>query len=119
MSDSTSPAWYAVQRQPHGESRAAFNLAHQGFEVYSPRYLKTRRHARQLRRVVAPFFPRYLFANLDLAIHRWRSVNGSFGVSGLLGAPDHPSRLPGAIIDALRAREDKKGYITVTHPAER
>jgi transcriptional antiterminator RfaH len=119
MINSTGPAWYAVQCQPHGESRAALNLARQGFEAYCPRYLKTRSHARQLRSVAAPFFPRYLFVNLDLATQRWRSVNGTFGVSGLVGPRDHPSRVPEAIIDALRAREDENGYITVTYPAER
>jgi len=119
MSEAVGPAWYAVQCQPHGEARAALNLARQGFDAYCPRYLKTRRHARQVRSVAAPFFPRYLFVNLDLASQRWRSVNGTFGVSGLVGPRDHPSSVPEAIIAALRAREDENGYIAVTHPAER
>jgi transcriptional antiterminator RfaH len=119
MKDTTGRAWYAVQCQPHGEDRAALNLARQGFEAYCPRYLKTRRHARQLHRVATPFFPRYLFVNLDLASQRWRSVNGTFGVSGLVGPRESPSRVPEAIIASLRAREDEKGYITVLHPAER
>ena len=119
MSDTIGPAWYAIQCQPHGEARAVLNLARQGFEAYFPRYLKTRRHARQMRTVVAPFFPRYLFVRLDLTTQRWRSVNGTFGVSGLVGPSDCPSRVPEGIIDALRAREDEKGFISVTHPAER
>ena len=119
MSEAIGPAWYAVQCQPHGETRAALNLERQGFETYYPRYLKTRRHARQLRRGAAPFFPRYLFVAFDLASQRWRSVNGTFGVSGLVGPRDRPSRVPEAIIASLRAREDEEGYISVAHPAER
>ena len=40
--------WYVVQTQVNGEARAAQNLMRQGFEIYLPRYLKRRRHARKI-----------------------------------------------------------------------
>lgn len=118
MSDAITQGWYAVRCQPHGETRAVLNLERQGFETYFPRYVKHRRHARQLRATIAPFFPRYLFVRLDLANQRWRSVNGTIGVSGLIGPRDCPSRVPDGVIEALRSREDEKGNINLDQQAE-
>ena len=50
--------WYAVYTQPHAETKAAWHLNRQGFEIYVPRYLKRRRHARKIETVAVPLFPR-------------------------------------------------------------
>src|SRR5438132_9603083 len=76
--------WYAVHTLPFAEARAEAQLNRQGFRTFQPKRHKTVRHARKLSTVEAPFFPRYLFIVLDLARHRWRSVNGTFGVSRLV-----------------------------------
>src|SRR5262249_39215497 len=81
--------WYAVQTQPHRELRAKGQLENQAYEVFLPRRLKTVRHARKLTNVDAPFFPCYLFICLDLTRHRWRSVNGTFGVARLARGGGH------------------------------
>ncbi|MCC5977793.1 MAG: transcriptional activator RfaH [Salinarimonas sp.] len=119
MNEPRGPAWYAVQAQPHGEMRALHNLERQGFDAYLPRYVKQVRHARRTRTIATAFFPRYLFVQLDLDLQRWRSVNGTFGVCGLVGPRDCPSRVPEGIIAGLRAREDEDGFIAVRHPAAR
>src|SRR5579862_8183633 len=75
--------WYAVHAQPFSELRAQGNLENQGFRTFVPKRHKTVRHARKLRTVESPFFPRYLFIVLDIERDRWRSVNGTFGVSRL------------------------------------
>ena len=43
---------------------------------------KMRRHARKIDVVLAPFFPGYLFVQLDLQRDQWRSVNGTYGLGG-------------------------------------
>src|SRR5687768_12928093 len=58
--------WYVVFTQPNREFHAQMQLAAQGFRSFVPRYRKTVRHARKLKTVSAPFFPRYLFVALDL-----------------------------------------------------
>ena len=73
-SASASPRWYVVQTQVHAENRAAANLLRQGYEVYLPRYLKRRRHARRVETVPMPLFPRYLFVAFDVMTARWRSI---------------------------------------------
>jgi transcription antitermination factor NusG len=47
-------------------------------------------------KVEAAFFPRYLFVELDLTRHLWRSINGTFGVASLVIWGDLPPRMPRA-----------------------
>ena len=42
------------------------------------------RHARKILNVRAPLFPGYLFVSLDLTRDRWRSINSTYGVLGLI-----------------------------------
>lgn len=111
--------WFAVHTRPHGESCAARNVERQGFEVYFPRYLKKRRHARRTEIVAAPFFPRYLFVAVDMATQRWRAINSSFGVSRLVGWADQPLSVSPSIISALRQRESEDGFIALQSEIER
>jgi transcription elongation factor/antiterminator RfaH len=94
--------WYAVQCLSHRESGAAANLGNQGFRVFLPRRRKTRRHARKTETVLVPFFPGYLFVALDLTRDRWRCVNGTYGVAGLVMHGDRPASVPPGIVEALQ-----------------
>lgn len=111
--------WYAVQTQPNSEGRAQLNLVRQNFGTYLPRYLKMRRHARKVERVPRPLFPNYLFVHLDVERERWRSVNGTFGVSRLVSQGDMPLAVPDGIVDAIRLREDDDGLVTLLPPTFR
>jgi transcriptional antiterminator RfaH len=64
-------------------------------------------------RVPAPLFPRYLFVRMDIAAQRWRSVCSTFGVSRLVLAGSFPEPVPSRVLNALRAREDASGYVTL------
>lgn len=103
--------WYVVHTKPNEEARASHHLARQSFSVYLPRYAKTRRHARKTESVVRPLFPRYLFIALDLARDRWRSIQSTFGVVGLVMSGDQPAQLPSEALEAIRAREDAEGHV--------
>lgn len=111
MSASTGPRWFVAQTQVHAEAKAANNLLRQGFEIYLPRYLKRRRHARKVDTVAAPLFSRYLFVNVDVATQRWRAIQSTFGVSRLVMNGDEPAAVSLDVIGALRAREDDKGFV--------
>jgi len=99
------PRWYAVQTHPHAEERAARHLQRQGFGCYLPRYLKRRRHARQVEVVPAALFPRYLFVRIDLAVQRWRSIHSTVGVSHLVCHGNDPAPLADEVITQLRGQE--------------
>jgi transcription elongation factor/antiterminator RfaH len=106
--------WYAVHSQPNREFRAQHQLENQGFEVFLPKRVKTVRHARRLTNVPAPFFPRYLFLQLDLSHHRWRSINGTFGVSNLVMQGDLPHPVPRGVVEAMIASVDASGLLCLT-----
>src|SRR5262249_54294718 len=91
--------WYLVHTLPHCERRAQLHLGAQGFRTHFPTIQKTIRHARQLRTVRAPLFPRYVFLILDLGRDRWLSVWGTAGVSSLYSCGDRPVPVPEGIVE--------------------
>jgi transcriptional antiterminator RfaH len=104
-------AWYVVQTQVNAEARAARNLVRQGFEIYLPRYLKRRSHARKIEKIPAPLFQRYLFVRIDMATQRWRSIQSTFGVSHLVCNGSDPAPVAQHVLNSLKAREDESGYV--------
>jgi transcriptional antiterminator RfaH len=99
--------WFLVHTQPKGERKAEFHLRAQGFRIFLPKIQKTIRHARQLRTVRAPLFPRYLFAILDLERDRWSPIRSTIGVSRLVTTlAGQPIPVPAGIVESLIARSD-------------
>jgi transcriptional antiterminator RfaH len=111
VSEVLGTRWYVVQTQMNGEARAAQNLLRQGYDVYLPRYLKPRRHARKVDVVAKPLFPRYMFVAIDMATQCWRAIQSTQGVSHLLCNGEDPAAVPSGVLDALKAREDDRGFV--------
>ena len=111
MSEAVGTRWYVVQTQVNGEAKAAQNLLRQGFEIYLPRYLKLRRHARKVDVIARPLFPRYMFVAIDVATQRWRAIQSTQGVSHLVCNGEEPAAVPDGVLGALRAREDERGFV--------
>jgi transcriptional antiterminator RfaH len=105
--------WYAVYTHPRGETIAVENLLRQGFEVFCPRYLKRRNHARKIETVPAPLFPRYIFITFDAADAAWRVVRSTRGVVDLVRNRQDPAPVPKTIIEEIRKREDENGFVTL------
>jgi transcriptional antiterminator RfaH len=89
------------------------HLKNQGFAVYLPRYLKRRRHARRTDWVAMPLFPRYLFVGMDLLRARWRAIRSTVGVADLVCSGGRPAPVPSVVLDAIRAREDGRGLVSL------
>lgn len=116
MNGSTAPEvgeirWYVIHTLPRAEASAEFHLVRQGFQVFIPRIRSTRRHARRIESVAAPLFPRYGFVRLDLARHRWRSVNGTVGVASLVMGRELPRPVPVGIVEHLIEASDSDGFV--------
>src|SRR5882762_10137474 len=111
MTTIESSRWYVVQTHVHSENKAAAHLLRQGYDVYLPRYLKRRRHARRVENVPAPLFPRYLFVGFDAMTARWHSIQSTQGVSGLVCNNNAPAVLSANVVAELRRREDDGGFI--------
>jgi transcriptional antiterminator RfaH len=105
------PRWRLVRAQTGREVLADEQLRRQGFATFLPKQLKTVRHARKVRVTLGAYFPGYLFIELDLARDRWRSVNGTLGVSRMIGAEERPTPAPRGVVEALIAAADPRGVI--------
>jgi transcription elongation factor/antiterminator RfaH len=94
--------WFLAHTLPKSEWKAELHLGAQGFRTFQPQIRKTIRHARQLKTVRAPLFPRYLFVILDLERDRWLSVRSTAGVSSLFSSRDgRPVPVPIGIVESL------------------
>jgi transcription elongation factor/antiterminator RfaH len=99
--------WFLAHTLPKSEWKAELHLGAQGFRSFQPQIRKTIRHARQLKTIRAPLFPRYLFVILDLERDRWLSVRSTVGVSSLFSSRDgRPVPVPIGIVESLIARSE-------------
>lgn len=103
--------WHVVQTHSRAEEKAAVHLLRQGYDIYLPRYLKRRRHARRSESIPAPLFPRYLFVSFDRQVQRRRSIQSTIGVSQLVCNGEAPASVPEEIIAELRGRENEGGFV--------
>jgi transcriptional antiterminator RfaH len=103
--------WFVAQTLCHCEKMARLHLGAQGFRTFLPRFHKTVRHARQLREVIAPIFPGYIFVVLHTERDRWRSINGTFGVARLISAHQRPTPVPTGVVEALLGSLDQSGLV--------
>lgn len=106
--------WYVVYTQPRAELRALWHLENQGFRCFLPHIRTLRRHARRIEPVRAPLFPRYLFVSLELQSSKWRSINGTRGVVGLLSNGPRPIAVHDGAVEALLQRCDEMGVVPFT-----
>jgi transcriptional antiterminator RfaH len=77
-----------------------------GFEIYLPR-VKIRR------KKIEPLFPGYVFVRIE---QRWHVINATIGIIRVLTTCDHPARLPDDVIDELRGRQDRRGFVKLPKP---
>ena len=103
--------WYVVHTQPQAEEKACWHLTNQGFDCFLPRVAGIKRHARRVQPVLTPLFPRYLFACFDLDATRWRAINGTRGVVGLLTNGARPLAVPPGAVEALLVKSDSHGAV--------
>ncbi len=104
--------WFAIHTQPQKELLAQQHLIRQNFQVYLPRYKKLVKHSRKVIYVEAPLFPRYIFVAIDLSNEKWRSINGTQGVTYILTTNGRPSIVPERIISDLMSQEGADGMVT-------
>jgi transcriptional antiterminator RfaH len=105
--------WFVVYTQPRNEDLATEHLARQGFEVYYPRYQKSRNHARRHDVVPSPLFPRYIFVGFDAMSAAWRSIRSTRGVIDLVSHGTSPVPVPDGTVEEIKAREDDGGFVVL------
>lgn len=108
----SGPQWYVAETEPKKHGLAIENLERQSFRCVCPYIRRVRSHARRRENVLVPLFPGYIFVNFDIDKDRWRSINGTLGVRGLISFDRvRPRPMPEEVMNALIERycDDTKG----------
>lgn len=98
--------WYVACTQAMRERVAEENLKNQDFEVFLPECVETVPHPRwgTLTARRGFMFPGYIFVRFARTNKRWRSINGSRGVTKLFCEGDFPRPVPRGIVEDIIAR---------------
>jgi len=94
--------WYALHTKPRKEHVVRDALVNRGLEVLLPVLPAERRSRRSL--AEKPFFPRYLFARLDLDVIPLSSINWMQGMTGVVSFGGEPTVVAEEVIRWLRQR---------------
>ena len=105
--------WVLAYTKQRSEEMAHWNLSHQGFESYLPRYLKTRSHARKKEEVAYPLFPRYLFIKIR-SLENFSKIKKISGISHLIVTGNKPVAISDEIIKDIKAHENDLGFIKLS-----
>ncbi len=108
-------SWYVVNSHPRAEFAAAEQAERAGFDVYVPRCMIERRHARRRETVPVAFFPRYFFAGAEPG-RSARVLKSIRGVTDVVTFGGMPALLDDLVVRDLRAREDDRGYLPTPPP---
>ncbi len=102
-------AWYLIYSKPRQEVVAQENLQRQGYTTYLPLTRQPRRRNGKRILLTEPFFPRYLFIQLNTSTDNWAPIRSTFGVSTLVRFGFVPAQVPDRFIEELKYRESDKG----------
>ena len=110
-----APRWFVVSTYPQAEFQVWAALGH--FRRHLPTIVTYRtkmRHGRPVfsssgsrtsEPVIRPFFPGYLFVELDLSDPSWASIGRTQGVKRLMSSPEmRPLPVPLGFVEALMAQ---------------
>lgn len=109
--------WYLIQTKPRQENLARINLERQGYVIYLPRVIKQRARRQLSGESTAPLFPRYLFIHLNEGIDDWGPIRSTLGVQALVRFGQIPARVPEALIESIKSRENEQGVHVFKKPA--
>lgn len=108
----TNQTWWLAQVRPNSLKIAERNLVRQGFRVFCPLEMSTRRRGDRFISTTAALFPGYVFVGSDAGAAPARVINSTYGVSRLVSSSDQtPACVPSAIVAGLMARCDENGLI--------
>jgi transcriptional antiterminator RfaH len=96
--------WYVLHSKPHKELFLAGELIARNFEAFCPvLYIKP---VNPRSRKIKPYFPGYLFVNLDLQNTNLSSLSWIPGSIGLVTIGTEPAPVPDELINAIRKKID-------------
>ena len=103
--------WYVATLKPNSADLAQRNLTRQGFEVFLPREIETKRRGSKFVEVARPLFPGYVFVALGMQGADIRKVNSTYGVARLVSFGNAPVPVPSGLVSELMNRCDENGLL--------
>ena len=103
--------WYLLQTKPHAHVTACENLRRQGFDVFLPLMVGTKKKNGNFLDIKQPLFPGYLFMGTSIDPVPWKSVNGTRGLSKAVTLDGIYRPLCTHIIEGLQNRCDEYGVL--------
>jgi len=97
----TGQHWYALHTKPHAEYQVAAALASRGLEIFLPTVTSVRSRQKGLDQ---PFFPCYLFAQIDFARVGYSTVAWTPGLRRVVSFGGRPAIVPQEAIDLIHQR---------------
>ncbi|MDP3046953.1 MAG: transcription termination/antitermination NusG family protein [Chloroflexota bacterium] len=97
--------WYALYTKPKMEQQVHSLLEQRGMHTYLPLIHVPKRGTPKLR-VEQPFFPCYLFAQIDFSAISRSLVNWMPGMRGVISFCGEPTVVDERIIETLRSQEN-------------
>ncbi len=94
--------WYLIYTKPHKESLVNRQLEDRGIDVFFPTLQFDRGYNRGIR--MEPFFPHYLFAEVDMMAPWVNNLQWMVGVRTIVHFDGKQAIVPASIIDGLRQR---------------
>ena len=112
--------WYVVQTKNRLERFASDQLFNQSYEVFYPAYRNITQVGKLTKSVVLPLYPSYIFVRFDISERAWRSINGTRGVQGIIGAgEDTAIPLPVGFVEAMMSKLNGEGLVTIEESVQR
>ena len=105
--------WYTVYTNSHKENILKNKIERLGFQVYLPSFEKEVSHARKIKTVSSPLFPRYLFVKFNKKKDNWHKILYLSGVNQLLQTNRGCLSIDEDVIKKLKSFENSRGYIEI------
>lgn len=108
-----APRWYVIKTKPNLENFAADNLRNQHFKVFFPKYKEMIMQRKKQVLRIQPLYPSYIFVCFDINESKWKCINNTRGVAGILGmsGEDSASALPRGFVEDMLRRVDRNGFV--------
>ena len=103
--------WYLLQTKPNAHSTACDHLKRQGFDVFLPLIIKTKKRNSRFVETTVPVFPGYLFMGTSRGSIPWKSINGTRGISKAVTLDGIYRPVSTTIIEGLQGRCNDEGVI--------
>jgi len=106
---SSKRSWYLIYTKPRQENLARENLDRQGFVTYLPLAEQTRRRNGRYIKIIEPYFPRYVFIQLNTDTDNWAPIRSTLGVSQMVRFGGLPAVIPDDLIACLEENDGSNG----------